>query len=121
MKYPIQVKWLYAPKEDQDGQRILVDRLWPRGRDRDELAVDDWQHDPAPSSALRRRASTESLNEKSFARLYRDELALHPERLNSLRAQAQRGPITLLTAEREPEKSPAWVLKTLLEQQPLSD
>ncbi|SFB78860.1 Uncharacterized conserved protein YeaO, DUF488 family [Marinospirillum celere] len=115
MKYPIFVKWIYAPREEDDGIRILVDRLWPYGRDRDELGVDHWWRDTAPSSALKRQYSQGEINWKDFARLYRNELYTHPERLRSLKSLAEKGKVTLLALEREPEQSHVSLLRESLE------
>ncbi|WP_114416614.1 DUF488 domain-containing protein [Marinospirillum perlucidum] len=115
MKYPVFIKWIYAPSEPEDGTRILVDRLWPHDRDRNELDVDHWWRDAAPSSALKRRLNREDIDWKEFARLYRNELYTRPEELRALRAQAQKGKVTLLALEREPEQSHAWLLKETLE------
>lgn len=115
MKYPIFIKWIYAPREEAEGTRILVERLWPYGRDRDELGVDHWWRDTAPSSALKRQLSQGEIDWKEFARLYRNELYTHPERLRSLKALAEKGKVTLLTLDREPELSHANLLKESLE------
>lgn len=115
MKYPIFMKWIYAPYDQADGTRILVERLWPHGRDRNELGVDHWWRDAAPSTALKRQLAQGEVNWKEFARQYRNELYTHPDKLRSLRAKAQEGKITLLSLEREPESSHLPLLKESLE------
>jgi len=105
MKYPVFIKWIYAPREEEDGTRILVDRLWPHGRDRNELGVDHWWRDSAPSTALKRQFSQGEISWKEFARHYRNELYTSPEKLRTLKIQAQQGKVTLLALEREPENS----------------
>ena len=110
MKNPISIKWIYAPRDPEEGTRILVDRLWPHGRDRDELGVDHWWRDAAPSSALKRQYTQDEINWKEFARLYRNELYTRPQHLRDLKRLAEQGPVTLLTLEREAEQSPACLL-----------
>jgi len=105
MKYPIFIKWIYAPYDSEDGTRILVDRLWPHGRDRNELGVDHWWRDSAPSTALKRQLAQGEITWKEFARQYRNELYTNPEKLRSLKTKAQQGRVTLLALEREPENS----------------
>lgn len=114
MKDSISIKWIYASRDDNEGTRILVDRLLPYGRDLDELGVDLWWRDAAPSSAIKRQYTQGELNWKEFARLYRNELLTQPQKLKELQEQAQAGQVTLLTLEREPEQSHAVVLKEAL-------
>jgi uncharacterized protein YeaO (DUF488 family) len=115
MNNKLHIKWLYAPKETQDGTRILVDRLLPHGRDQRDLDIDLWCQQVAPSSGLKRQLAQGELDWKNFARYYRDELYQQPDKTDELIHALQTGPVTLLTAEREPEQSPLPILKELLE------
>lgn len=100
------------------GLRVLVDRLWPRGIPRHRLPLDAWWKDLAPSDGLRRwfHADREGRWEE-FARRYREELhAQPPAVIREALAACRRGPVILLTAAREPERSHAAVLRAWLEE-----
>lgn len=117
MSYHIEIKGLAQPAEPaepQDGARVLVDRLWPRGRSREALSLDDWYRDASPSPALRRQYQQAEISPTVFAVRYRGELRDHPERLVPLMRLARRGPLTLLTAERDIEASSLPILRDWL-------
>ncbi|MEQ5802466.1 DUF488 family protein [Halomonas sp. H10-9-1] len=115
MSYRIVIKGVTQPAEPADGARVLVDRLWPRDRSREALALDDWYRDASPSPALHRQWRQGEISDGVFAVRYRGELRDHPERLVPLMRQVrQRGALTLLTAEREPESSPLPILRDWL-------
>lgn len=114
MSYDIQVQWLYTPRQDEQGLRLLVDRLWPRGRTQAELQVDQWLHDVAPSSALKRLYTNGQITHKHFARRYRDELLLAPQKLDELQQLVKSQAVCLLTAERDLQDSAAHILKETL-------
>lgn len=115
MSYHIEIKGIAQPAEPQDGARVLVDRLWPRGRSREALALDDWYRDASPSPALRRQYQRGEISQTVFAVRYRGELRDHPERLLPLMRQVRyRGALTLLTAERDLDASPLPLLKERL-------
>ena len=102
-----------------DGVRVLVDRLWPRGLSTEAARVDEWPKALTPSTELRRwyhaQADTSDAFEE-FRRRYEAELAAPEaaEALDALRAPAGRGPVTLVTATRSPARSHASVLAELL-------
>ncbi len=106
MSYRIGLKRVYQSVEEEDGARVLVDRLWPRGRRREALALDDWYRDASPSPALHRQYRQGEISEGVFAVRYRGELRDHPELLVPLMRLARRGSLTLLTGERDIEASP---------------
>ncbi|MDR5903055.1 MULTISPECIES: DUF488 domain-containing protein [Halomonas] len=115
MSYHIEIKGIAQPAEPRDGARVLVDRLWPRGRSREALALDDWYRDASPSPALRRQYQRGEISQTVFAVRYRGELRDHPERLLPLMRQVRyRGALTLLTAERDLDASPLPLLKERL-------
>ena len=115
MSYHIEIKGIAQPAEPHDGARVLVDRLWPRGRSREALSLDDWYRDASPSPALRRQYQQAEISPTVFAVRYRGELRDHPERLLPLMRQVrQRGGLTLLTAERDLDASPLPILKEWL-------
>lgn len=99
---------------DDDGYRVLVDRLWPRGVSRERAALDEWCKEAAPSDALRRAFHHDGLDWDEFARRYRAELA-EPERheaVLALRERARHGRVTLVYGTRGgDERSQAPLLR----------
>ncbi|WP_250572553.1 DUF488 domain-containing protein [Nonomuraea sediminis] len=100
--------------EPREGAVFLVDRLWPRGVRKDELKLDGWVKDAAPSTELRQWFGHRSERFAEFARRYRAELDAHPEVLQPLRDAAARGPVTLLYAAKDPVHNQAVVLRDYL-------
>ena len=96
--------------------RVLVDRLWPRGLSREQLAVDFWLKDVAPSNALRHWYGHESSRWKSFAAKYRDELAQRTDLLRLLDELRRRGRVTLLYGARDEDRNNAVVLREVIEE-----
>lgn len=112
----VRVKRVYEPADAQDGRRILVDRLWPRGLAKDAVRLDGWLREVAPSTHLRRWYGHDPDRFAEFERRYRAELE-QPEQaaaLDRLRTDAATGPLTLLTATRDVAHSQAAVLAGLL-------
>ncbi|MET9505101.1 DUF488 family protein [Streptomyces sp. NPDC006622] len=112
----VRVRRVYEPPEPEDGVRVLVDRLWPRGLAKDAARVDEWPKGLTPSNELRRWYHGGEGSYEEFARRYEAELA-EPEAeelLDRVRQLAEAGPVTLLTAVKEPEHSHATVLARLL-------
>jgi len=112
----VRVRRVYDPPEADDGQRVLVDRLWPRGLSKERAQLDEWCKDIAPSADLRKWYGHDPDRYTEFARRYRDELD-EPDRaaaLARLRERAARGPLTLLTATKRSDISEAAVLADLL-------
>jgi uncharacterized protein YeaO (DUF488 family) len=99
----VTVRRVYDPPEWSDGQRILVDRLWPRGLRRDAAHLDEWVRAVAPSMELRRWYGHREARFAEFAERYRAELADadHAPAVAHLRTLVARGPVTLLTATRD--------------------
>jgi uncharacterized protein YeaO (DUF488 family) len=111
----IRCKRVYEPAEPGDGERVLVDRLWPRGCRKDSLVLSAWLKDVAPSDALRKGFCHDPALFDEFRRRYRGELAAHPEHWQGLLAMAERGTLTLLFAAREERFNNAQVLAEFLE------
>ncbi|HEX6499818.1 MAG TPA: DUF488 family protein [Micromonosporaceae bacterium] len=113
----VRVKRVYEDPAPDDGQRVLVDRLWPRGLRRDGANLDEWLRDVAPSTELRRWYGHDPQRFDEFARRYRTELRdrTHAEALRDLRDRAKSGHLTLLTATREVDISAARVLADVLD------
>ncbi len=111
----IHCKRVYDPPADDDGRRVLVDRLWPRGMRKDDLRLDVWCKEAAPSTALRQWYRHEAAHHELFRQRYRAELAGHPEHWLPLLDLARKGRLTLLYAARDPQCNHARVLAEFLE------
>ncbi|MEU3986054.1 DUF488 family protein [Streptomyces sp. NPDC026672] len=111
----VRVRRIYEPPEADDGLRVLVDRLWPRGLAKDAARVDEWPKGLTPSTELRHWFHDGGSYEE-FTRRYEAELAAPGAAgpLADLRESAGQGPVTLLTASRDPDRSHASVLARLL-------
>ncbi|MPY59415.1 DUF488 domain-containing protein [Streptomyces spongiae] len=112
----VRVRRVYEPPEPDDGVRVLVDRLWPRGLSKDAAQVDEWPKALTPSTELRRWYHAGEASFEEFRRRYEAELA-DPEvaeLLDHVRELAGKGAVTLLTAAKVPEESHAAVLARLL-------
>ncbi|BBU23705.1 DUF488 domain-containing protein [Mycobacterium xenopi] len=112
-KSRIRVARVYDEPGPEDGQRILVDRVWPRGFRKDDPRVGIWFKDVAPSNELRRWYSHKPERFDEFASRYEKELQ-GSEALAELRKLTNRGAVTLVTATRDLEGSQATVLAKLL-------
>ena len=110
------VKRAYEPASPGDGMRVLVDRLWPRGLSKEQLAVDFWLRDAAPSDALRRWYGHKPSRWATFAAKYRNELAQRTDQLRLLDELRRRGRVTLLYGARDTARNNAVVLREVLEQ-----
>jgi uncharacterized protein YeaO (DUF488 family) len=110
----IRLKRAYQPAAADDGARILVDRLWPRGLKKSDAAIDRWLKDIAPSTALRQWFAHDPARWPEFRRRYRSEIRRHPAQLAELRALARQGPVTLIFAARDERRNDAVVLRSVL-------
>jgi uncharacterized protein YeaO (DUF488 family) len=111
----VHVKRVYERPSREDGRRILVDRLWPRGVSRRSARIDDWAKDLAPSTRLRQWFGHDPARWPEFQARYRDELRTLGARLRWLAALARRGRVTLLYAAHDSEHNNARVLQRLAE------
>jgi uncharacterized protein YeaO (DUF488 family) len=118
----IRVRRVYDAPEPDDGARVLVDRIWPRGLRKDAARLTEWAKDAAPSTELRQWYGHDPGKYEEFRRRYLDELSGRPQRaeLGKLRALAATRPVTLLTATRDVGISQAAVLAEVL-RQPVAD
>ena len=110
----ITIKRIYDQPDPEDGRRVLVDRLWPRGLAKEKARVDDWLKEIAPSEELRKWFGHDPEKWDEFRRRYREELLAHGELLDRLREQAKKGRVTLLFAARDAEYNNAVVLQEIL-------
>lgn len=114
--YPVQICRAYEDCRPEDGARVLVDLLWPRGLSKAKADLDEWCKTVAPSTGLRKWYGHDPERFDEFARRYRAELQ-DPERAEAfkhLRELTEHGPLTLLTATKQPDISEAAVLADLL-------
>ena len=110
----LQLKRAYAAASPEDGTRILVDRLWPRGVSKDRAALDDWMKEIAPSTALREWFGHDPARWVEFQSRYRAELQDHQPALDQIRALAQKGVVTLVYGARDQVHNDAVVLREVL-------
>jgi uncharacterized protein YeaO (DUF488 family) len=110
----VRIKRAYDPPQREDGHRVLIDRIWPRGVTKEDARLDEWARELAPSSELRRWFGHDPAKFDKFRRRYRDELAGHEEKLRELRRRARQGTLTLVYSARDIEHNDAVVLAELL-------
>lgn len=110
----VRLKRAYEPAAADDGPRILVDRLWPRGVRKSDAAIDRWFKDLSPSTALREWFGHDPARWSEFRLRYANEIRRHPAQLAELRALARRHPITLVFAARDEGHNDAVVLRDVL-------
>jgi uncharacterized protein YeaO (DUF488 family) len=111
----IKIKRTYDPRGPDDGVRFLVDRLWPRGVKKEDLQLDGWLKDVAPSEDLRQWFGHEPARWEEFQRRYFAELDSKPEALQPIQAAARRGSVTLLYSARDTEHNNAVALRAYLQ------
>ena len=110
----VRIKRIYDPPAPEDGSRILVDRLWPRGVAKEAARIDEWLKEVAPSDGLRRWFSHDPARWEEFRECYLAELQEQRNIVERLRAEAKKGTVTLLFAARDTEHNNAVVLKEML-------
>ena len=108
------MKRAYEPATPEDGYRVLIDRLWPRGVSRERARLDEWARELAPSTELREWFGHDPKRYRRFRERYRKELAAHGEELAGLRRRAEHEPVTLVYAARDSEHNDATVLSELI-------
>jgi len=111
----LHIKRVYDPPAAGDGQRILVDRLWPRGVSKEAAALDEWFKDIAPSPELRKWFGHQPERFAAFSERYRAELAANEEAVDHVKALLAKGDVTLLYAAHDPACNHALVLAEFLE------
>ncbi|MGH6946867.1 MAG: DUF488 domain-containing protein [Kiloniellales bacterium] len=111
----IRVKRAYEAPSRSDGCRVLVDRIWPRGRAREDLRIDDWVKDLAPSDKLRQWFGHEPVRWDAFKARYFRELNKHPEEVQRLLDECARSTLTLVFGAKDVDHNNAVALKEFLE------
>jgi uncharacterized protein YeaO (DUF488 family) len=114
----LSIKRVYQPPGNEDGVRVLVDRLWPRGLSRERAQIDLWLKEIAPSDALRRRYHGDPAAWEEFKTAYYAELKQPPwqSAVRDLLDCLSREPVTLLFAARDETRNNAVALKEWLDQ-----
>ena len=112
----LKIKRAYERKEAGDGERILIDRLWPRGVSKDEAGLDAWRKELAPSTALRQWFGHDPEKWEEFKKRYRKELAAPESKrlLEEIARSAVRHNVTLIYGAKDTEHSDVQVLKELI-------
>lgn len=110
----VRLKRAYEPPARNDGARILIDRLWPRGVKKDDAALDQWAKDLAPSTALRKWFGHDPERWQEFRIRYAEEVRQHSEQLTQLRALARTRPITLVYSAHDEVHNDATALRDFL-------
>lgn len=111
----ISLKRVYETPSEQDGYRILVDRLWPRGLSKESAMVDMWMRDIAPSNELRKWFHHEEGKWVEFEARYRQELVHHGDLLGSIReAEKREGVVTLMYGAKDEQHNQAVVILDVL-------
>ncbi|HEX5438409.1 MAG TPA: DUF488 domain-containing protein [Gemmatimonadaceae bacterium] len=110
------IKRAYEPAASDDGERILIDRLWPRGVSKAHAAIDEWMKELAPSTELRKWFGHDPARWSEFRKRYRAELRTHHDTLQSLAQRGAHRRITLVYGARDEEHNDAVVLRELLEE-----
>lgn len=110
----IRLKRAYEKPSPDDGLRILVDRLWPRGLTKEAAAIDHWYKEIAPSTESRKWFGHDPDRWEEFRARYAAQLREHAELLEEIRKLARRGPVTLVYAARDEQHNDAVVLREVL-------
>ena len=111
----IRVKRVYDPHEPDDGLRYLVDRLWPRGMKKENLRMDGWLKEVAPSNNLRNWYGHDPARWQEFCARYHEELEAHSEAWRPLLELARKQDFTLLFSAHDVERNNAVALRSFLE------
>jgi uncharacterized protein YeaO (DUF488 family) len=111
----IRLKRAYEKPASDDGLRVLVERLWPRGLTKERAAVDLWMKDVAPSPELRRWYDHDPSKWDEFQKRYLAELRHNAGMLEQLREKCRGKPVTFVYAARDEQRNSALILKNYLE------
>jgi uncharacterized protein YeaO (DUF488 family) len=110
----VRIKRAYEPPSPQDGIRVLVDRLWPRGVKKTDAGISQWMKEIAPSNELRKWFGHDPERWQEFRRRYNVELTGKRELMSQLRDLARKGPLTLVYSAHDEAHNQAVVLREKL-------
>ena len=110
----VKMKRAYESPAADDGTRVLVDRLWPRGLKKTDAAIAHWAKELAPSTELRKWFGHDPARWEEFRRRYSEEIREHREEFEQLRDLARKGPVTLVYAAHDESHNDAVVLREIL-------
>jgi len=110
----LNIKRVYEKPDKQDGKRVLVDRLWPRGLTKEKADIDLWLKGIAPTTELRKWFNHDAAKWEEFQKRYRNELNNNKEQVSLLKEQLKKGIVTLVYGARDEEHNEALVLKEWL-------
>lgn len=110
----IKLKRAYDPPSDDDGKRVLVERLWPRGVTKVEAKIDEWMKDVAPSAELRKWYAHDVEKWPEFKRRYTEELKQHGDEVSELKKMTRGSVVTFIYAAHDTEHNSAVVLKEFI-------
>lgn len=110
----VKLKRAYVAKDADDGMRVLVDRLWPRGVRKADAAIDLWLKEIAPSTELRKWFGHDPARWAEFRERYSAELRAHPELLDQLRTLARKSALTLVYAAHDEQHNDAVLLRAVV-------
>ncbi len=110
----IKIKRIYDPASPQDGKRIYIDRLWPRGMKKEEVKIDEWLKEISPSDDLRKWFGHDPSKYAEFKRRYTKELQKYSEILEKIKKEGKRKTVTLLFSAKDEEHNNATVMREIL-------
>jgi uncharacterized protein YeaO (DUF488 family) len=110
----MKIKRVYEEPSRDDGMRILVDRLWPRGLTKEKASIDLWLKEIAPSTALRKWFGHDPDKWKEFQKRYHLELRNNKEQVSLLKEKIKKGTVTLVYGAKDEKHNEALVLKEWL-------
>jgi len=112
----IKIKRVYENASEDDGYRLLVDRVWPRGVSKEDAELDEWNKQIAPTEKLRKWFDHDPNKFTEFAEKYREEIKGKKEALKEIKKTAKSKTVTLLYGAKDTENNQAVVLKKILEE-----
>lgn len=111
------IKRIYEKPEKEDGYRILIDRIWPRGIRKEDAKLDEWVKEIAPSTELRKWFDHKEERFQEFSKKYQAELKSHKELIHEILEKAKDKKVTLLYGAKDEKHNQAVVLQAFLEKQ----